>query len=101
MKTKAFHREHEAKKNHEDRLYGTTTLGARGQVVIPAEARKALGLKPGDQLLVMSRWNKALGLMKADQLEELIDMIMDRVSGSPVEKEVKQRLKDFFGKIDS
>ncbi len=31
---------------------GSVTLGERGQVVIPAEARKEFGLKPGDKLLV-------------------------------------------------
>jgi len=35
-------------------IFGTTTLGTRGQLVIPAEARRALKLKPGDRLVVFS-----------------------------------------------
>ncbi|MDD5745929.1 MAG: AbrB/MazE/SpoVT family DNA-binding domain-containing protein [Candidatus Omnitrophica bacterium] len=35
-------------------VYGTVTIGERGQVVIPIEARKALKIKPGDKLMVMS-----------------------------------------------
>ncbi|MFH1061833.1 MAG: AbrB/MazE/SpoVT family DNA-binding domain-containing protein [Candidatus Omnitrophota bacterium] len=35
-------------------VFGTVTVGQRGQVVIPMKARKALKLKPGDQLIVMS-----------------------------------------------
>ena len=34
-------------------FYGTATVGERGQIVIPAEAREELGFKPGDKLLVM------------------------------------------------
>ena len=29
------------------------TLSAKNQIVIPREARKALGLKPGDKILVL------------------------------------------------
>lgn len=29
-----------------------TTIGAGGRVVIPAEFRKSMGLKPGDQIIV-------------------------------------------------
>lgn len=34
-------------------FYGTATVGERGQIVIPAEAREGLGFHPGDKLLVM------------------------------------------------
>jgi AbrB family looped-hinge helix DNA binding protein len=34
-------------------FYGSVTVGERGQIVIPAEARAALGIQPGDKLLVM------------------------------------------------
>ena len=35
-------------------IFGTVTVGQRGQVVIPMKARKALKIKEGDQLIVMS-----------------------------------------------
>ena len=35
-----------------EEFYGAVTLGERGQVVIPAQARKELGIEPGDKLLV-------------------------------------------------
>lgn len=35
-------------------IYGTVTMGSRGQVVIPVKARKALKIKPGEQLIAMS-----------------------------------------------
>jgi len=36
----------------EDCFYGSATLGERGQVVIPAEARKDCDIHAGDKLLV-------------------------------------------------
>ncbi len=33
---------------------GSTTVGERGQIVLPAEMRKKHGIKPGDKLLVIS-----------------------------------------------
>jgi AbrB family looped-hinge helix DNA binding protein len=40
------------------------TLSAKNQIVIPSEARKALGLKPGDKILVLVRGGKVLVLQK-------------------------------------
>lgn len=76
-----------------DKLYGTTTMGVRGQVVIPADARKDLGLKPGDQLMVMGKFGKALGLIKTDEMENLVKTIMENFTGSGVGKEVKEHFE--------
>jgi AbrB family looped-hinge helix DNA binding protein len=40
------------------------TLSAKNQIVIPSEARKALGLKPGDKILVLVQGGKVLVLQK-------------------------------------
>ncbi len=34
-------------------FYGTATVGTKGQIVIPAEARAELQLKEGDKLVVL------------------------------------------------
>lgn len=36
----------------EECFLGSATLGERGQIVIPAEARKVVDIHPGDKLLV-------------------------------------------------
>jgi AbrB family looped-hinge helix DNA binding protein len=41
-----------------------TTLSAKNQIVIPREARKALGLKPGDKVLVVVRGRRVIVLRK-------------------------------------
>jgi len=33
-------------------FYGTVTVGERGQIVVPAQARTDLDINPGDKLLV-------------------------------------------------
>jgi AbrB family looped-hinge helix DNA binding protein len=40
------------------------TLSAKSQIVIPPEAREALGLKPGDKVLVVVRSGTVLLLRK-------------------------------------
>jgi AbrB family looped-hinge helix DNA binding protein len=34
-------------------FYGAVTVGERGQVVIPAEARSDMGIRPGDKILIL------------------------------------------------
>ena len=40
------------------------TLSAKNQIVIPRAAREALGVKPGDQLLVVVHGDKVIVLQK-------------------------------------
>lgn len=54
----------------EDCFYGSVTVGERGQVVIPAEARTFLGIKPGDKLLVMKDpFHKGVMLARFEDLK--------------------------------
>jgi len=87
-------------KKHKDSMYGTTTVGARGQVVIPAEARKQMGLKPGDHLLVIGKLGKVLALIKADQLEDIIQTIMESAVGKESKSEIKKHIENLLGPIN-
>jgi AbrB family looped-hinge helix DNA binding protein len=40
------------------------TLSTKNQIVVPREAREALGVKPGDKLLVVVRGERVLVLQK-------------------------------------
>ena len=65
---------------HDKKLYGTATVGTKGQVVIPADAREELEIQTGDRLYVVgSSERKWIGFIKEDQLRELIDHITDNV----------------------
>lgn len=80
----------------QDKFYGTTTVGERGQVVIPAAARKELGIKPGDQLMVMGKFGKVLGLMKTDAMAGFVETIMKNLEGTGMEGEAKQHMEKLF-----
>jgi AbrB family looped-hinge helix DNA binding protein len=58
--------------------YGTTTLGEKGQVVIPAQAREAMKLKKGDKLLVFGM-DDMLAFAKVSQLEDFAKQLSDKV----------------------
>ena len=61
---------------HDQKLYGTTTVGTKGQVVIPANAREELDIKPGDHLYVIGVPKaKMVGLLKEEQLEAFIEKL--------------------------
>jgi AbrB family looped-hinge helix DNA binding protein len=56
-------------------LYGTATVSDRGQIVIPAEARRELGIECGTKLLVFRHGRmggRGLVLMTADTVTEFV-----------------------------
>lgn len=48
------------------------TLSSKNQIVIPREAREALGVKAGDKILVVVQSNKVLVLQKPKSYEAAI-----------------------------
>jgi len=61
---------------HDKKLYGTATVGTKGQIVIPADARDELGIKTGDRLYVMGTSGKGfIGLIKEDMIESFIKQL--------------------------
>lgn len=49
-------------------FYGAVTVSERGQVVLPAQARRDLSIQAGDKLLVLGDPEQGLALMKIDDL---------------------------------
>ncbi len=65
---------HQDQKSGEPVFYGSPTVGERGQISIPAEARSDLGIEPGDKLLVMRHpCHDALVLFKLEAARECLD----------------------------
>jgi len=69
-------------------LYGIVTVGERGQIVLPVEARKHFNIKPGDKLLVGGDLKKGIAVMKASIMKEVAMKILG-VMGE-TKKESKQ-----------
>ena len=58
-------------------LFGTVTVGDKGQIVIPAKARKVFGIKAGDALVVLGDEERGLALLKADDFLAMAEMIRE------------------------
>jgi len=59
---------------HDKKLYGTATVGTKGQVVIPAIAREELGINASDRLYVVGLPSKGVVmLLQEDRLEQFIE----------------------------
>lgn len=65
---------------HDKKLYGTATVGTKGQVVIPADARKTLGIEEGDRLYVVgSEKGGFVGFIKEEQLRSLLERMTESI----------------------
>lgn len=56
-------------------LFGMVTVGDKGQIVIPARARKMFGIYPGDQLVILGDEAQGLAVMKSESFLAMADMI--------------------------
>ena len=66
--------------NFSKAFYGTATVGERGQLVIPAEARADMGFEPGDKVLIMKHpIHPGLMLFKIEAVREFVDDFNDNL----------------------
>ena len=52
--------------------FGIVTVGDKGQIVIPAKARKVFGIKAGEQLLVLGDEEQGIAIVKAQNFFEVL-----------------------------
>jgi AbrB family looped-hinge helix DNA binding protein len=63
------------------KFYGSTTIGERGQIVIPAEARKDFQITPSSKLLFFGNQQGGLMIMKAEQVTEFLAKASEMLKG--------------------
>lgn len=51
-------------------IWGTVTIGTKGQIVIPKAARDTFNLKDGDRIVVLGDEKEGIALVKAEVFEE-------------------------------
>ena len=56
-------------------LFGLVTVGEKGQIVIPAKARKIFEISTGDQLVVLGDEGQGLALVKASNFLSLANIV--------------------------
>jgi len=56
-------------------LFGIVTVGDKGQIVIPAKARKVFDIKTGDQLVILGDEAQGMAIIKAENFLNMADVI--------------------------
>jgi AbrB family looped-hinge helix DNA binding protein len=68
-------------KFHGPKVYGTVTVGERGQIVIPVEVRKSYRIKSGDRLIVVAKLDAGpISLIPADQLNKFLNHMTEMLT---------------------
>ncbi len=69
-------------------FYGSVTVGERGQIVIPSDARAEMGMQQGDKLLIMKHpAHHGLMVFKIDSARAFLDdfgAMLDRAEDTEV-----------------
>ena len=58
-------------------LFGVVTVGEKGQIVIPAKARKVFDISAGDRLLILGDEEQGLAILKSERFLELAKAAME------------------------
>ena len=53
----------------------TVTVGTKGQIVIPKEARVVFGIQPGDHLLILADVNQGMAIPPKESFDEYFKKI--------------------------
>lgn len=74
-------------------IFGTVTVGARGQIVIPKKAREIFDIHSGDDLMVMGDEAQGIALIKNDKFMEFAEEILKMMNyneGTPSESKIEK-----------
>ena len=56
-------------------IFGVVTVGDKGQIVIPAKARKIFDISAGDSLVILGDETQGMAIMKAENFLYMAEMI--------------------------
>ena len=54
-------------------VFGITKVGEKGQIVIPAKARKIFDIQPGDNLIILGDESQGIAIIKEKRLVEILN----------------------------
>ncbi|MCX6667645.1 MAG: AbrB/MazE/SpoVT family DNA-binding domain-containing protein [Euryarchaeota archaeon] len=74
----------------EMKFYGSTTVGERGQIVLPAKLRKDFKINKGDKLLVIvDPHGSRVTLVNPDTMSKFLDMMSENIN--QMKSKIKQK----------
>lgn len=59
----------------------TATVGEKGQIVIPKQAREVFDIKPGDTLLLLGDIQRGIAIMSKEAFADLFGAAFDEKAG--------------------
>ena len=59
----------------------TATVGEKGQIVIPKQARELFGIEPGDTLLLLGDEKRGIAIPPKDQFSRMHDRVFGTEEG--------------------
>lgn len=59
----------------------TATVGEKGQIVIPKQAREIFNIKPGDTLLLLGDENRGIAIPPKGAFSELFGAVFEEKNG--------------------
>ncbi len=65
------------------KFYGKVPVGTKGQIVIPAEARKAMGIKAGDSVMIISgppHHQRMMTMMPEEDFSKFLRFFEDHIT---------------------
>lgn len=57
-------------------MFGTVTVGTRGQIVLPKKAREVFQIKAGDTIMVLGDEAQGIALVKADDMIDFVQQAL-------------------------
>jgi len=85
---------------HDLKIYGTAVVGAKGQFVIPADAREELNLREGDKLVIVGSPSKQfMGVLRDDVFQKFLNFLHLRLEHSMAMADNLAEFDDFAAKM--
>ena len=63
-------------------FFGVVTIGEKGQIVIPAKARKIFALEPGSQLVVLGDESQGIAIIKPENILGFAEAVRTQAGSS-------------------
>jgi AbrB family looped-hinge helix DNA binding protein len=65
------------------KFYGKVPVGTKGQIVIPAEARKVMNIKPGDNVVIISgppHYDKVVSIVPENEFNKFLKFFEEHLT---------------------
>jgi AbrB family looped-hinge helix DNA binding protein len=79
--------------NNISKFFGKIPVGTKGQIVIPAEARKAMNIKPGDKVIILSgppHHERAITVFPEEEFNKFLKFFEDNINNLKDEANFKK-----------